>query len=308
VAHPFAVAGVDVGSNSVLMTVARRGPDGRLLVLDERCVITRLGRGLGDGGRLSPEAAAATLAVLEEAGRAALALGAKVRAAGTSALRRATDAESFLARAERALGAPVELLRGEDEARLGWRGALSDLPGVEAACPPILLDPGGGSTEVTRPPEAPRSFEVGAVRLTEEFLHHDPPTEPELAAMDRHIDHVLAPLRPARGRLVVAAGGTATTLAAVDLGLVRYDGRAVHGHRVSVERIAALADRLAALPTAERERIPCVAPGRADIAPAGARLLLALLRRLGAAEFVVSDRGLRFGLIEEMLEGTRADR
>jgi exopolyphosphatase / guanosine-5'-triphosphate,3'-diphosphate pyrophosphatase len=304
---PFAAAAVDIGTNSLLLTVARPAPGGRLVVLEDRSVITRLGEGLGERGALGEAAMERTLAVLEEFGGAILALGATARAAGTSALRRADNAGGFLARARDALGVEVEVLSGVAEASLGARGALSELPGVTRAQAPIVLDPGGGSTEVICTTAeggiaSAVSLEVGAVRLTEAFVRSDPPALAELDALAARARAIVAPLAPAAGRPVVAVGGTATTLAALHLGLDRYDGARVHGTRVGRADIAALRARLAALPLAAREAIPCLPRGRADIAVAGAALLEALLDRLGAAELTVSDRGLRFGLIAELLE------
>ena len=298
---PFAAAGVDVGSNSVLLTVARRSPTGALTILDERSIITRLGQGLRDRGALSPEAASRTLAVLEEFGVAIVALGAEARAAGTSALRRAEDADEFLERAREALGLSLEVLSGAEEARLGYLGALSDLEGITPSDRPVLVDPGGGSTEVIRGGEAALSLETGAVRLTETFVHSDPPADEEITALRAHVVEGLSALEPAGDRPVVAAGGTATTLAALALGLERYDGRQVHGFQMALSEVVSLRRRLAALSLVEREEIPCLPPGRADVAVAGAVLLEELISGLGVDGVTVSDRGLRFGLIEEIL-------
>jgi len=307
---PFAAAAVDIGTNSLLLTVARPSPGARLLVLEDRSVITRLGEGLGERGALGEAAMERSLAVLEEFGAAILALGATARAVGTSALRRADNARDFLERARGALGVEVEILSGLAEAALGARGALSELPGVAPADSPVVVDPGGGSTEVIYtsasaegPPERALSLEVGAVRLTEAFVRSDPPAPGELEALSARARAVVAALEPARGRPVVGVGGTATTLAALHLGLDRYDGARVHGTRIGLEAVAALRARLAALPLAAREEIPCLPRGRADVAVAGAVLLEALIDRLGAAELIVSDRGLRYGLLAEILEG-----
>jgi exopolyphosphatase/guanosine-5'-triphosphate,3'-diphosphate pyrophosphatase len=298
---PLFAAGVDVGTNSVLLTLARRAPRGPE-VLEERCVVTRLGQGLGAEGRLSQEAMDRTVAVLEEFGAAIMACGARARAAGTSALRRATNRDEFLERAQEALRFPLEVLSGPDEARLGYRGAISDLPGVSSEALPLVVDPGGGSTEVFRHGGQITSLEAGAVRLTEGFLHHDPPSPAQLEALTRHARAQAASLEPAAGRPVVTVGGTATTLAALSAGLRAYDSRQVHGRRLTLEEIRSLRVRLAALPLVERERIPCLSPGRADIIVAGALLLEVVLTQLAVEETIVSDRGLRYGLIAEIME------
>ena len=302
----LAAAGVDIGTNSVLLTVARPGPGGRLHILDERSVITRLGAGLGQQGALDPVAMERTLTVLEEFGSAVVALDATGRAVGTSALRRAHNADAFLDRAADALGFPVEIVSGVDEARLGYRGALSDLPGVDIDDEPVVVDPGGGSTEVI----ADRgrravSLEVGAVRLTEAFLplpENDPPRPAALTELVAHVRRVVAPLEPAHGRPIVGVGGTATTLAAVELGLDHYDPARVHGTALELETMRALVARLSALTIAEREAIPCLPPGRADVAVAGGLLLVELISQLGSDRLTVSDRGLRYALIAEIID------
>lgn len=294
-------AGIDVGTNSALLTVARPGPRG-LHVLEERVVITRLGQGLRQRGRLSPEAMDRTVAVLEEYGRAVTAFGARARAAGTSALRRADNRDELLERAREALGFPLEVLSGDDEARLGYRGALIGLPGIAEGDRPLVIDPGGGSTEVFVRPDQVVSLEVGAVRLTERFLEHDPPAAGELEACAGRVRDEAAGLDPAGDRTVVGLGGTVTTLAAVAAGLASYDSDQVHGRKLGLDEIREQRRRLAALTVVERERIPCLPPGRADVIVAGAVLLEGLLERLGAGRVLVSDRGLRYGLIAEILD------
>ncbi len=246
-----------------------------------------------------------SITVLQEFGAAIMATGAQGRAAGTSALRRAENAPDFLDRARAALGFAVEILSGANEARLGYRGALSDLPmELDELHPPIVLDPGGGSTEVFQALASGLavSLEVGAVRLTEAFLHHDPPTSGELEALVEHVRGISEQLNASTEAPLVAVGGTATTLAALALKLERYDGSKVHGFRLSLSTIRTLRERLVAVPLVERAKIPCLPPGRADIAVAGALLLEELVEHLGAQCVVVSDRWLRFGLIAEILE------
>jgi exopolyphosphatase/guanosine-5'-triphosphate,3'-diphosphate pyrophosphatase len=298
---PLAYAGIDIGTNSVLLTIARRNSQGHLVVLDERSIITRLGRGLGDEGLLDDAAVEATVAALEEFSCALIATGARARAVGTSALRRATNSGLFVKRSTKVLGVPLEILSGADEARLGYKGALSELSDLPDAPPAVVLDPGGGSTEVITEGERELSLEVGAVRLTESFISHDPPSEVELEKLVEEVRSLLEMHQPPRGHPAVFVGGTATTLAALSLELDFYDGRKVHGARVPKEKIQALRKRLSKLTIAERALIPCLPSGRADIAVAGALLVEELVDWLEVDSIVVSDRGLRFGLIMELL-------
>lgn len=302
------VAGVDVGTNSALLTIARVSADQRLEVLFERAVITRLGEGLGPRGALSDAAMERTLNVLEEFGAALADADAvaevRARAVGTSALRRAVNGAQFLERACSALGLPLEILSGEEEARIGFLGATNELPGLESAADPIMVDPGGGSTEVVDGASLRVSLEIGAVRLTEAFLHTDPPTEAELEALAHKVRDVVRGLPRAGHRPLIGVGGTATTLAALDLGLERYDSARVHGHQIELSEMVALRQRLAALPLREREQIPCLPRGRADVAVAGALILEGLLDQLGCERMLVSDRGLRFGLMAELIRSS----
>jgi len=299
--RPFAFAGIDVGTNSVLLSILRPAADG-LRVLDERCVVTRLGEGLADRGRLTTEAMERTVAVLEEFGGAVSALDAEARAAGTSALRRADNAEEFLERARGVLGFQLEVLSGAEEARLGRLGALSGLEGVTDDDGPVVVDPGGGSTEVFRDAAPPMSLELGGVRLTEAFLAADPPRSEELESLRAHVRAALAGVSAAGDtHPVVAVGGTATTLAALDAELDEYDTSVVHGHHLDAATVRGLAASLAAMPLSKRRTIPCLPQGRADIIVAGALLLAELLEALEVGACVVSDRGLRYGLVLDLI-------
>lgn len=302
----LAAAAVDIGTNSTLLTIARLDAQGRLFVLDERYVVTRLGQGLGHGGALQEEAFSRTIAVLEEFGAAIVALGAEARAVGTSALRRAENAEDFLSEAARALGVSVEILSGLEEARIGYKGALNGLEHIDENDDPIVLDPGGGSTEVVSSRgRSAMSLELGAVRLTEAFRlstpHDDPPSETALVELKAHVRAAVEGLEQADGRPVIAVGGTATTLAALTLGLERYDSVRVHGSRLTLASIRSLNTRLTSLSLKEREKIPCLPPGRADISVAGGVILEELLHHLAVEELTISDRGLRYGLITEII-------
>lgn len=303
----WAAAAIDIGTNSVLLTAARPAPKEGVHILEDRSVITRLGQGLGQEGSLTDEAIERTLAVLEEFGAAILALGATARAVGTSALRRAQNAAFFLEKAEAALGIPVEILTGFDEAKLGYKGALSGLTTLSIDDDPIMIDPGGGSTEVVSARGySAQSLELGAVRLTEAFglapPASDPPPEEALSELSAYIRKKLLLLSPASGKPVVGVGGTATTLSALSLGLERYESSKVHGYELSRKEIRDISARLATLTLAQREKIPCLPPGRADIAVAGGVLLEELLRQLDVDSMTVSDRGLRYGLIDQIID------
>lgn len=289
------VAGIDVGTNSLLLLIAEA--DGAALrpVLD-RSDITRLGEGVDRTGLLAPEAAARTLDVLAEYARAcADGAVAGIAAAGTSALRDARNRDDFLARAG-SLGILIEVITGEREAELTYADvAATHAPPGE---PLSLLDIGGGSTELVTGTggqvQRRLSLEIGSNRLTERVRLSDPPTAAGLHDLRRTAAASL-PLPAIDGRLV-GSGGTITTLAAVVLGRERYDAEAVGRVVLSLATATELVERLAGLTLAERERLPGLEPKRAPVIVAGAVLVELCLHRLGRDELAVSTGGLRYAL------------
>ncbi|HWV39362.1 MAG TPA: Ppx/GppA phosphatase family protein [Vulgatibacter sp.] len=300
-------ATIDVGTNTVLLLVAERGEGGALRAVDERMELTRLGRGVDRERRLSLEAIEETLRAVETFAAAAREAGAaRLVITATSAARDAANGAEFFERVGRATGVSVEVLSGEAEAQAAYESARRDF-GASGE-PLVVVDIGGGSTELTfgegGEVSFQRSFDVGAVRLTERWLRTDPPSPAELASLRDDLAKTLrgAPRRPDGARLVGIAG-TVTTLCAVSLGLESYDGSRVHGRRLRATEVRDLAQRLAAMPLAERRRLPGLPPKRADVIVAGAEVVLAVMSSLGFEELVVSDRGVRWGILHQRFGG-----
>lgn len=297
------VATIDVGTSSILLLIVERGADGRLVVVDDRCRIEGLGRGVDRTGRLQPDAIARGLAAITEYADAVRAAGvARVGVVGTQALREAANGAEFLAPAEALLGARVEVISGDREARLvlaGVRDAFPELAGGRF----VVCDVGGGSTELISATasalETVISVPIGSVRLAERFLASDPPRSEELAAMITFIDEALAPVALGTGPLVATAG-TATTIAAIAQGLEPFDPAKVAGYRVPRAELERQLARLAEVTLAERRGVRGLAPQRADTIVAGAAILVRVLARAGADEMIVSDRGVRWGLAAEL--------
>jgi exopolyphosphatase/guanosine-5'-triphosphate,3'-diphosphate pyrophosphatase len=298
------IAAIDIGTNTVLLAIARQPPAGGLEALFESARITRLGQGVADSGRLAPEAIARTLEALRACAAELERLGVGWRGAiGTSALREATNAGEFLEPAQKILGCPVEVISGRREAQLtlaGVRGSLGELPAGS-----LLFDVGGGSTELIRCQDRggePRlaSLELGSVRLTEAWLPDDPPSPGQVPRLREHLRRELAarPLLDRAGPLVGIAG-TVTTLATVELGLEVYDTHRVNGLRLTRHQVEAQVRRFAAVDLAARRRIAGLEPARADIILAGALIVASVLERCGAADFRACDRGVRWGLLWE---------
>jgi exopolyphosphatase/guanosine-5'-triphosphate,3'-diphosphate pyrophosphatase len=303
------VATIDIGTNTVLLLVAERGPDGALVPVAERATITRLGEGVDRTRALAPEAIARTRACLEDYARVVHDAGAtRVAVVGTSAMRDASGGDAVRACVRELLGVEARVISGREEARLTFRGALSGLP-VDAREDVAVFDIGGGSTEVVLgrlEAALPRiafaeSFDVGSVRLTERHVAHDPPTAEEMRQVESAARDAFAsvPSLP-RGRAPVGIAGTMTTLAAVALGLEPYDGARVHGFTMTREELDRVVAQLAELDVEARRRVRGMEPKRADVIVAGGAIARVLLEHWGAPAVVVSDRGVRWGLADEL--------
>ena len=308
--EPAKVAAIDIGTNSVLLVIAATEA-GAPRPLLERATITRMGEGVDKTRQLAPAAVERNLACLRSYAADLRAHGSPpLDVVGTSALRDAHGADAFLDEAERILGVRPRVIAGDEEARLTFRGALS---GLSLHGRLLVFDIGGGSTELivgdaagSAPPESRVSLDIGSVRLFERHAQSDPPSAEELARIEAQVRSALAAAEPlaraARGAptTLVGVAGTVTTLKAVELGLSVYDAARVHGAILTLSAVEALYARLASLPLAERVKLPGLEPKRADVIVAGALIVRELLRAAGATQTVVSDRGVRFGLLEQL--------
>lgn len=296
---PFAA--IDIGTNTVLCLVARRGADGELEILDDACATARLGTGLARTGLLEEASLERTLGLLEAQLTRARALGVeRIRAVGTAVLRRAKDAERFLEACRVRLELEVEVLPEAEEARLGHAGAVG-LGRPDA----VVLDVGGGSTEVvTNGGSDCLSAPVGAVVLTERFLGLDgaaPLEEGGLGALVAAVAEAVScfPAGSARGKEVVLIGGTAVNLGCLDLGLASFDPVAAEGHALDARAPARFAEAVAMTPLGERGCFP-IEPDRHGILPAGLTCIAGSLRRLEADRARVTTRGLRHGVAAQL--------
>ncbi len=280
-----------------------KGAVPRLRAVADFLEMPRLGQDLDRTGRLHPDAIARTLAAIARQIERARGLAAdRIVAVGTESLRAAENSADFL-RPLGQTGVELRVISGDDEARLSFRSVTESLP-MPLDGRRSVLDIGGGSTELIvggMQPERWQSVKMGSVRLHERFLHSDPPTEAEVAALTAAIDAGLDKLPTPEGELVALAG-TATTVAALHLGLAEYDGRKVDGLRVATARMRELIVGLGRLSVAERKKLVGLDPRRADVIFAGAMILLRCAERAGLGEVVVSDRGVRWGVLEELAD------
>ena len=292
------VAAVDLGSNSTRLLVADVA-DERIDEVVRRLKITRLGEGVDERKRLLPAPIARVRNVLTDFRREAESLGAeRTLAIATSAFRDAENGEAFLGEVEWSYGFQTRLLSGHDEAQLTFRGASL---GRELAEDTLVLDIGGGSTELVVGGRDDLRFhdslDLGGIRLTERFLHSDPPGAEELAACASAVRALLAERVPdeIQPRTAIGVAGTITSIAALDLGLEEYDPDKVHGHRLSREGVAAQLERLASVPLAERREIPALDPDRAPVIVAGTVILSEALDHFGLEGLEASERDILDG-------------
>lgn len=306
------LATIDLGSNTVRLLVAdvEPGRQGwRVVESDQR--VTRLGEGLAASGHLGPAPAERTAEVVREyVDRARRARADRVAIVATSAVREAANGRDFAAALERATGERVSIVSGDEEARLTLVGVLGGLDGSEAPSGDTLVfDIGGGSTEYILArggqPLASLSLRLGVVDLAERYPFPGPVDRPRYDAMLAEIAARLATEVPDRIRAatlarLVGTAGTATTLAALDLGLTTYDPGRVQGHALARTAIERLRDRLGRLTLAERGTLPCLEPDRADLIVPGVAIVLATLDLTGAGAMIVSDWGLREGILTRL--------
>jgi exopolyphosphatase/guanosine-5'-triphosphate,3'-diphosphate pyrophosphatase len=315
---PQRVAAIDCGTNSLRLLVADGYPGrGQLVDLHRRMEIVRLGQGVDATGKLAPEALGRTFAVLEEYERIIAASGARqVRMVATSATRDASNSAEFTAGVRRILGVDPEVVTGDQEARLSFNGATADL---EDEGPHLVVDIGGGSTEFVLGMAgadegdgglAAISMNLGSVRLTERYLHGDPPSQPEvveaMAEIDAALDTAARAVPVTEARTLVGVAGSVTTVTAVALGLDSYDPSLTHHARIAAERVHEIAGVLLSQDRATRARNPAIHPGRVDVIAAGALILDRVLHTYGFAEMVASEHDLLDGVAWSLLTGDQS--
>ena len=297
------LAAIDCGTNSTRLLV-NEGDGRRRRALDRQNTITRLGQGVDATGRLDPAAIDRTIATLRRYRSSIDEHGATaVRMTATSAARDASNSAAFFDAAEDAIGVRPELITGDEEGRLSFAGATAELDPAEG--PFLVVDIGGGSTELivgTTAVDAVRSIDIGCVRLTEKHLAGDPPAPEELsnaiAEATDELDEVLRAVPAMReARTVVGLAGTVTTVAAVELGLTRWDRDAIHHFRLTRAAAEDVFRTLATEPLADRVHNPGLEEARADVIVGGCCVLVALFRTLGLDELLVSESDILDGLV-----------
>ena len=304
------VAAIDCGTNSIRLLIADLS-DGKLRDVHRETRIVRLGQGVDATGEFAPDALARTRAALTDYAVLLSAHDAeRVRMVATSAARDVANRDVFFAMTAEVLGAVVagavaEVISGEQEAELSFRGAVGELD--SAGAPFVVVDLGGGSTEIVLGSDsvtASYSADIGCVRLTERCLHSDPPTPEEVEAARQVVrERLEVALRvvPVEGaRTWVGLAGTMTTLSALAHNMTTYDAAAIHLSRVSGADLLGVCDRLIAMTRSQRAALAPMHEGRADVIGGGAIVVQELARELrnraGIDELTVSEHDILDGI------------
>jgi exopolyphosphatase / guanosine-5'-triphosphate,3'-diphosphate pyrophosphatase len=305
------VAAIDIGTNSVRLLVAEvdgASPrDAKIVPVDRRMRITRLGQGVDKTRALAPEAIERTVAVLREYRAALDEHGVtQVRATATSAARDASNRDDFFAAAHDALGVTPELISGDEEAALSFLGATADL---DAPAPYLVVDIGGGSTEFVLGTDAPTglvSLDMGCVRITEQYLESDPPAPEELSNAVAAVRDLVAEVPreipgATEAATLVGLAGTVTTVAAVELGIPEYDPEKIHHFVLTREAAEDVFRTLATEDAEQRAHNPGLEPGRVDVIVGGAAVLVGIFRTLGFDRMLVSEADILDGLVRSQV-------
>jgi exopolyphosphatase/guanosine-5'-triphosphate,3'-diphosphate pyrophosphatase len=315
-------AAIDIGSNSSRLKIASVTAH-KLKTLHEDREVTRLGESVFQTGVISPDAMANTIKALRRFHKAVqLHVVDKVRVVATSAMRDARNAQAFTEWVKSSTGWNVEVISGLEEGRLIHLGVVTHEPGAKGRC--LLIDLGGGSCEVTLSDgglvKEMVSLPLGAVRLQQEFLQHDPPSKEDIGRLKQYIDRELQRGEKKLGRphvpLVIATSGTAAALAeasvatASKLPVRKTLAKSGPGSQKFVRfkpqlattvQVRALADKLVKMTNAQREAVPGIGPKRSEIIIGGAQVYAALLERFHLKDFRYSPLGLRDGMLAQML-------
>ncbi len=309
---PSPIAVIDVGTNTLRLLIGY-AEGGRIVRLFSERAVTRLGADLQRKRFLDVSAIENSISSLKVFKVLCDKYGVrKIFAIGTSALREARNSDEFLSRTYKSTGIAIRIISGDEEASLTLKGILVDGV-VTEACPSLfIIDVGGGSTEWVWGNEfvIKDSVPVGAVKLLESFIEHDPPLPSELKRLKEYLIgqiqgsfsvHSFTPeelvSQEDYPQCFIATGGTATTLASVDLSLQGYDRNKIHLHRVTLPTLHHLFDKLCALSLAVRKEIQGLEPQRADIVVPGLLILITFMEMLRFKEVIISDTGLLEGAL-----------
>ncbi len=297
---------IDIGSNSIKFFVGELAEDRTITTVVDTNDIARLGEDLDKTGIINPEPMKRNVESVARFAAQARELGAdEIVAIGTMALRKAGNSAEFISRVKEACDVDVKVIPGEEEARLSYLAILAGMPVGEEDL--VIFDTGGGSTEFIygHGKELGKRFSVnlGAVRITENYLKSDPVTPDEVKAAIAQIDKEFAEAgvegRPAK---LVGMGGTVTSMGAVKHKMVKYEPDVIQGSKLTKADIDEQIGEYSSRTVEQRKELPGLQPKRADVILAGACILKVITDRLGCSELTISDRGVRHGLAFDLFQ------
>lgn len=327
------VAGIDCGTNSIRLKIARVDADGIHDVVPRMLRVVRLGEGVDETHRFADDALERTYAAAREF--AAVLAEHRVdalRFVATSATRDAENRKEFEDTIESILGVRPEVISGTEEADLSFLAATAMTSRDDLEPPFLVVDLGGGSTELVvggdgeampaTKVRAAFSMNIGSVRMTERHLHSDPPTQRQIdetvADIDAHIDEAFAHVPAGTSNTIIGVSGTVTTMTALAMGLPEYDHCAVDGVRMDFLTAFDVDDRFLHMPREERRGYRTIHPGRIDVVGGGALIWSRVLERIAEAaradhgkvidSYVASEHGLLDGLVLDMGRRLLAER
>lgn len=319
---PTPAAVIDIGTNAIRLLIGCVKEE-KVIKLATNRAVTRLGKDILSTGRLNQQSTIKSIKCILDFKETCEKYGAKeIRAVGTSALREAKNSGEFLAQIKEIAGIHIDIISGAKEAELTLTGILSAPNLIRNSSKKIqfLVDIGGGSTEwiiykkakgegqriiIQKNSELKMgSIPIGAVKLFETFIKHDPPAPDELGRMKSYIKKVCSKslsLKNISSNLsslnFIATGGTVATLATIDIGIDEYDEDRVHLHKITLPTLKSIYEKLIMLSAYERTKLKGLEAERADIIIPGTLILLTLMEELRAKTFIVSDYGLLEGAL-----------
>ena len=306
---PEKIAAIDIGTNSTLLVIVRV-EGSHLVPVRNETEITRLGQDVGSAGRLRPEAVERTLSVLGRYHQISRQYGVgHVIIGGTSALRDAANGDEFIRQVSEKFSWKVRILGGKDEAALTFLATRHEFYDQSANF--FVVDIGGGSTEFMygthQDIKLLTSLDIGTVRYTERYIRNDPPGKSEIAAARKEIVSEIE--RELTGfpeefidTTLIGVAGTVTTLLAVQKEMTTYDPRQIHREPLTKAQIDDLLTLFCSMPLEKRKELPGLQPKRADVIIMGTAILQEIMNYYGFRKLLVSDRGVRYGLIYDYLE------
>lgn len=304
------IATIDIGTNTVLLLIVDIDDAGRITTLAYEQRTPRLGKDV-DAQKIIGKAAFERVAadLREYKTICSRYSPERIVAVGTSAVRDAKNSVEFITYIKAETGIEVEIVSGEEEAKLAYFGALSGYQGPEQLL--AVIDIGGGSTEITmgtrKEIHHKISLDIGSVRMTERFLRHDPPTLSELKTAEREIAaslRVLPEFDFSRA-VVIGVAGTAASLATIDQGLKEFRRERITNYHLTKPAVNNLLKKLVTMKVREILTLSTVTEGRADILTAGTLILHTFMQRTDIKEIIVSERGVRYGLALREWQKTR---